>query len=532
MDTVSLSSPVAMGNTASTADPNNPDAPVDAGAAEKKERRKRFGKAAKVVAKGVGDAIASSSDSSSSSSSDDKKPKDSDEEKREAVKKGAKIGLKVGKAALKIAQNQSGDDNPISGGMSDNDKEIAKAALKVGFKAAKKTAEIIEEQQEKESSSSGSSSKDERKKNIKMVKKGFKVAGKVLDVMNDVDDIKNGDDLEAAKAGLSLAKKGVKLGIKVSKKVSKEMESESSESSDSSWMDADSDMDERIVNFSAFPNAEKMKYIKDSYKEDLINISENIKISKPVVFERPGFASDDCYASISHNGILAFSYRIATGYSLQFVDLLSERARSVEMDKAVLIGFYNDEAVLIRQGCPLSVIKVDSFFDPMGYPAFEDVTEVQCGNTVSDVTRLNKTRRLYFKGNEDAALYVYNVDTKECSNVESQSVSSFIETTGIDLGFNTLMSLDAGGAVFGIKEDNSVVSVGGNVPDGASVIIPSSKKPDDIDRWFTVSGFVPQTNTEFMKFGNTISLVRVWRDVFMVYDETRANWVFMRIIVP
>lgn len=291
-----------------------------------------------------------------------------------------------------------------------------------------------------------------------------------------------------------------------------------------------------VSEFCACDGADKLFNVDAVLGRELVDIGEGILVSKPVKVERALRAGGDyVFASLSHNGILAIhSYR--EYYFVQFTNLNSDEQVELKVRSEILVGFYDDMAILLPFNDVIRETSVENVFK--GYDLYNFKTIVRLSVfPFTDVSLLNETRVLYFPA-RTRKLYSFNVDTREFKEVEiNDHVLCCASFAGINLGVKAVFNSHNDKTTYILSNNNSVSKLGGeNI--WIRSVFPSCSCPTDInsvalwfDRFFIFKGKKVMFNSSF-KTRSHNTIVRIYRDIFLFYDDNTDGWALVRIIVP
>ena len=141
----------------------------------------------------------------------------------------------------------------------------------------------------------------------------------------------------------------------------------------------------------------------------------------------------------------------------------------------------------------------------------------------------------------DNKLFSFNVDTK--MNVEidlGQKFGTIASLTGIDCEMKAAFKYSRynTGSIYTLNMDNSVTKVNEKQYDYVTRIFPSVINPKNI----TGAMFKYECNIikdrnrintdDLIRFGCYYSVIRIYQDIFLVYDENTKSWVILRIVTP
>ena len=91
---------------------------------------------------------------------------------------------------------------------------------------------------------------------------------------------------------------------------------------------------------------------------------------------------------------------------------------------------------------------------------------------------------------------------------------------------------------YSLNKDNSVSELCGWQSDDLTTILPLSSDPADVRKaalkywdYLMYRGKEVEFSTPF-RFERFLSVIRIYRDVFLLYDENTKSWILTRIIIP
>lgn len=312
-----------------------------------------------------------------------------------------------------------------------------------------------------------------------------------------------------------------------------------------------------INNYSAFDKAVEIFKVNDIMKQDLIDVGENVKMTKPIKFDIKSWEDDIVVsAAISHNGILAsevipqyprpenvcFSFGInpcKPKNALRVIDLCGNRNVKVEECSDVSIGFYDNNIVLITEGKILQCI-VDELFSTPTKTKFEEIKSGTVGNYKTDMSLLHWTRNIYYFGvckGFSWSVSAYNVDSQSNTDIDvGAGANSIMSITGINLG--TPLIYSQGGCIYKWEKENILECKLPTVINNISVIFPSHNNPYDLSLSVFSNSAVYVRNgkkiytDKVAKYNEITCPIRVYKDVFLTYNPIDKYWSLMRIVVP
>ena len=293
-----------------------------------------------------------------------------------------------------------------------------------------------------------------------------------------------------------------------------------------------------IESYNAFAGARREFNYNLLTKKELTKFGNDISISEPIRVDLKLRTEGDSFnATLSHTGILAI-YSEKEGKILQLTNLLSRTQVMIPTDNETMAGFYDDKIILLCAAQPVKEALVKEVFLRPEMHVFTKIgklNEVPCD---ADVSVLNSTRFLYYKSRR-SNIYEYNVDTKVEKKLDVKNkVASFVSTLGINIGVR---------AVFKCHDDNQIYGLN---YDGTTTVIASGEHDSDVYNVFLSEQEASNRKRAAFLFGNYLrvddrrvevhkpvwfmgnrSVVRLYRDVFLMFDRASRSWVVLRIVV-
>ena len=283
--------------------------------------------------------------------------------------------------------------------------------------------------------------------------------------------------------------------------------------------------------FKAFPSVEKVFDIKEVMKKKLVDVGEGVETSKPIKVKKNLLTGKGIRTSLSHQGILA----VCVDDNIQFTDLNNDRQVEMRIKDWTHVGFYDNVMLLLIQERPLREATVERVFDS---PSLETFKMIEGTNNVfpwTDVSLLHERRELYYTTIDDK-LFVFNVDTKKNTEIDiGRRVGTIASFTGIDCGVRAVFRDYDDKCIYTLNTDNTVTKVSERQDDGLTTIFPLISDPKNIrDAVFEYAW-------NFVKCGNMLntkrlisfcyhhSFIRIFRDVFLVYDMNTKAWAVFRL---
>ena len=278
-------------------------------------------------------------------------------------------------------------------------------------------------------------------------------------------------------------------------------------------------------------------------RKELIDVGQGVRMTEPVKVEKRLLTGDRIFASLSHNGILAICIKESSSdwfnneRTIQFTDLYNYKQIDVKVENDSLASFYDNMLLLLTLRKPLREATVEEVFDNPIIETFKEIEETSNVNPDTDVSLLHERRKLYYY-KTNRKLFSFNVDTRENIEIEvGRRVYAIASFTGIDCGLKTTF-LSNDECTYTLNNDNSVSKVNKWQIDDLATFFPSTSNPKNIkEAMFKYVNYLIKDGNEIetrklIKFDWHHSVIRVYRDIFLVYDREKKSWVLLRIIVP
>ena len=297
-------------------------------------------------------------------------------------------------------------------------------------------------------------------------------------------------------------------------------------------------IDCEIEEYCAFDNADRVLGVESVYEKRMIDIGEGIVISEPLVVEK-GLRVEGEYfrASLSHQGILAI-YSYDRKDIIQFTNLINGEQVEVKVEHWSNTAFYDNKVILLTGGKPLREARVEEVFNEQDTSVFKKIGDVDEVSSYADTSLLHSRRVLCYKSIQDIP-YEFNVDTRENKRIEiEQKVLYFSSLMGINCGVKAVFKDVDNRFTYILGWDNKVTLLHEVKEGSLTSLFASSTDPSDLSR-----GVLKYSNY-LIKGGNRIdprepihfepcqSIIRIYRDIFLLLDDNIKKWVLSRIITP
>ena len=286
--------------------------------------------------------------------------------------------------------------------------------------------------------------------------------------------------------------------------------------------------------FKAFSSVEKVFDIKGVMEKELVNVGEGVKMSEPLKVEKRLLTGNNLYVSLSHQGILAICVE---GNTIQFTDLNTDRQVEMKVERSSLAGYYDNKILLLTFWENLREATVENVFENPNIRTFKYIYGTQYADSCTDVTLLNVKRVLYY-ATVDNELFSFNVDTRVNLKVDvGRKVLSIPSFTGVDYGVKTVFKDYDDGCTYAINVDDSVTKIDERQDGCLTTIFPSISSPRNIKNavlkyWWDLMRNGNKINTNrLIRFDWFYSIIRVYKDIFLSYDNKTMSWVLFRLVV-
>ena len=287
-----------------------------------------------------------------------------------------------------------------------------------------------------------------------------------------------------------------------------------------------------VDTYCACENASFLFDVDGVMRKKLVDVGEGVRISEPVVVVRGLVAGNDILASLSHQGVLA----IYDSWSVQFTNLNSNRQVKMEVEGESLADFYDNKVLLLTLEKPLREVTVERVFDNPSIATLEEIEGPGNVFPCTDVSMLHVRRTLYYPTMNNK-LFSFNVDTR--MNVEinvEENVWYIASFTGINCEVKAVFQ-SSNNYIHTLNMDDTITRVAGRPDYTIMALLPSTSNPENIENsLFIYFNHLVKDRKEIdthhlIKFYGD-STIRVYRDIFLTYDNKTESWVLVRIIVP
>ena len=295
----------------------------------------------------------------------------------------------------------------------------------------------------------------------------------------------------------------------------------------------------RIVNkswieYTAFPGVKGLSFVSDALSQPLRNVKHGFLATDPVPVPITT-GRNKIYATVNKEGMFIATYKKHGHFHLLLYNLFTNVHKRVgPFQQMIQPVAFNDQLILLVQKS--SYILVANIHDVLKIPLPSVFTKKESINSFNSVdsSRVDETGIIHFIDNEKN---IVSLDLNDFSQrVEIQKkATNILNTTGvfipyIDCVFQgedwKLGSLQSGGNISWIMDTNT----------HAFTTIPSMIKIQDLTKGLTfihpdmviLNGKTFKMNYPFTPCGIQ-SIVRLYRDVFLVFDGLDMRWKCLRM---
>ena len=290
-----------------------------------------------------------------------------------------------------------------------------------------------------------------------------------------------------------------------------------------------------VENFRAFPLVEDVFDFEEVMKKELIDVGQGVRISKPIVPKNNlPWCNTFPSASLSHKGILAITYD-GHGHHIEFTDLNTGEEVHTRETNNNFVGFYDDMILLLTRWKPLREATVENVFN--GLFKFKKIEGTNNVAPWTDASLLQERRILYYPTMDDK-MFAFNVDTRMNTEIDvGRKVITMASLTGVDCGVKAVFYSDDK-CTYALNMDDTVTKIYERHDYGIKAVFPSSSNPKDFKSavfeydYHLMKGEKWINTSKLEIFRGTYSIVRVYSDIFLAYDDYNHYWYFICIAVP
>ena len=276
-------------------------------------------------------------------------------------------------------------------------------------------------------------------------------------------------------------------------------------------------------------------------------------MSEPVKVEKRLLSGWEVHVSLSHQGILAICACSDRYYFVQLTNLNDNRQVEMAVQHRTSVGFYDGMILFLDTCMPLREATVNEIFENPTINILKIIEGTTDVNSDADVSSLNVKRELCYHAWD--TLFSFNVDTRMNTRIGVvENIRSIASFTGIACGLKAVFYAceEEKNNIYEEEEeeeyycyhyctytlnmDNTITKLSERQDYGLTILFPLASNPENINNAiFKYCDLMKYGNkidiSHLIRFGN-YSVIRVYRDIFLVYEWNIESWVLVRIVVP
>lgn len=305
-------------------------------------------------------------------------------------------------------------------------------------------------------------------------------------------------------------------------------------------------------NYKAYNGVQYMDKIRHVLTNPLSVLDNKIKVSEPVVFDllkRP----NGMYGALSHNGTLAVYSELDEEdvperdiKVVEFVNLNNWAHTIFPVEDETNIGFCNDRVIFITKYKKLRDCPEMTLFRKKKKPVL-NILDSEVPISVScDVSLIESTKVLYYLIS-GYKLYKYNIEKpKKSKKLVQENIYNMLQLTGI-YGFGLAaytyqwqIEYSAFHSIAAIGKHVTIPSVFLERDNRVNLAIPCCFKKNKAkkallrynDGKFSLSSperfeLIPNVSIPYQS-----PFIRLYRDIFLIYDSNKKEYLIVRIVLP
>lgn len=209
----------------------------------------------------------------------------------------------------------------------------------------------------------------------------------------------------------------------------------------------------------------------------------------------------------------------------------------MKIDGASLPCFYDDKILILTNNKPLKESTIKNIFDRPTIKTFKDIAGTEKVCPFADATLLHKKRVLHYR-TTDRRLFEFNVDIRKNTKIDIEMrVVSIASVDGLDCGVKFVFKSYDDNCTYALNKDDTVTKLNDNKGGNLTTIFPSTSNPKSIKNVVFKNGSVLVKHgkgidtSKLIKFDANYSVIRVYSDIFLVYNKSIEAWCIIRIVV-
>ena len=220
---------------------------------------------------------------------------------------------------------------------------------------------------------------------------------------------------------------------------------------------------------------------------------------------------------------------------LQLTNLNNNNQVKIEAESESIVAFYDKRMILLASNEPLREAEVKDVFRTPNTSMFRKIGKLDVF-PYSD-TSLVLVRRILYYTTIDRTPYKHNVDTKENTKFDiGHKTWSFGSLFGIDINVQCVFRDDYDECAYVVRDDDNVEEIHGREGYNFTSIFASSSNSSDIEMGVLQYWSDLIKDDKKIEFSSPVkfyedSIIRIHRDIFLLYDGNTKHWVLSRIII-
>eukprot|EP00766_Chilomastix_caulleryi_P006825 gnl/Chilomastix_caulleri/952.p1 GENE.gnl/Chilomastix_caulleri/952~~gnl/Chilomastix_caulleri/952.p1 ORF type:complete len:267 (-),score=32.73 gnl/Chilomastix_caulleri/952:182-982(-) len=246
------------------------------------------------------------------------------------------------------------------------------------------------------------------------------------------------------------------------------------------------------------------------------------------------------YASLSHKGVLSI-FSSMHKYALQFTDLVNDKQNEIDVANWTHVGFFDDSFLMLTYGESLKSSEVEEILKKGDQATFKVINTgpIYCW---TELSLIQETRTLVYCMLSSGS-FQYNIDIGISTRIPiNRKIWAFASLMGIDVGVKGVFYENGcGDLVHSLNHDFSITNiVSENTGYSVIFVIASESEPMNLVKaaklygngFFFINGKRGEDIGGPVLYQEYQSIVRLYRNIFMMYNRATDSWVLVRIVVP
>lgn len=293
-----------------------------------------------------------------------------------------------------------------------------------------------------------------------------------------------------------------------------------------------------IDNFCACEGANLIEGVNELVNLPLYDSGVGLLFSEVIPLSKLTVTGTYLYASLSEYGMFAC---YSSDYeSVTFTSLISDEEFEVETSSHTMVCFYDDKVIFLTSGDRLKECSFDELRKHRDRTIMKYISENNKVDIDTDVSKVNETRRLYYLAG--GVLFEHNVNNHHEFQIDEVTDPLSIGcTTGIFINNAKCILENKTNDLMYLNNDYEVKYI--FYKDSSwtfSTFIPSTSSPNDINkggkiynnkRLYVNEYHEIKLESSTYTYKRMYTMVRLYRDVFILFDANSSNWLLMRLVI-